>query len=222
MDFQQQLSQVAERYRAQGYRVEIRPGPDVLPPFAKDFHVEIIASRAGGNVLVSAKSSQAEMVADANLPMYAEVIERHPGWRFDIFVLGPHPQAAPDERPVEEQTDAQIYKSLDDAEGMLRAGFSAQAVIAAWAALESAMRRVLRSQGSKAGWGTSPRTMLNELVSTGSLSNSEFHDLEGLFELRNVIVHGFSAPEIDPNAIKFLVETSRRLLEESHLAKQTA
>ena len=39
MDIEQRLNNVADRYRAQGYEVVVRPGPDVLPPFAKDFKI---------------------------------------------------------------------------------------------------------------------------------------------------------------------------------------
>jgi hypothetical protein len=45
MNIQQRLNHVVDRYRAQGYQVVIRPGPEDLPPFAKDFKVEIVATR---------------------------------------------------------------------------------------------------------------------------------------------------------------------------------
>jgi hypothetical protein len=39
MNIEQRLNHVADRYRAQGYKVVVRPGPDDLPDFAKDFKV---------------------------------------------------------------------------------------------------------------------------------------------------------------------------------------
>jgi REase_AHJR-like len=222
MNIEQRLNDVADRYRAQGYQVVVRPGPDALPRFAKDFKVEILAARPDGNVLASAKGSPSELAADRNLSRYAEVIENQPGWRFDLFVLGPDPQQTPEKRDVKEPSEEEIRRSLDEAERMLRAGFVAQSVIASWAALESAMRHSLRAQGSEAGWGTSSRMMLNELFSSGVLSNSVFRDLEGLFQLRSVIVHGFSAPAVEPSAVQFLIDTARGLLNESRPAKQTA
>jgi uncharacterized protein YutE (UPF0331/DUF86 family) len=222
MDTEQGLNRLAERYRTQGYDVVVRPGTDALPPFAKDFQVEILARRADGNVLASVKGSHSELEADPNLSRYAEVIEKHPGWRYDIYVLGPAPRVTPENRDAKEPSELEVSRSLDDAERMLQAGFIAQAVIAAWAALESAMRHRLRSQGSEAGWGTSPRTMLNELVSSGAISQSAFRDLESLFRLRNVIVHGYSAPAVEPAAVRFLIDTARRLWADSHPAKQTA
>jgi hypothetical protein len=54
MNAELRLNQVADRYRAQGYNIVIRPRPDDLPAFAKDFSVEIIARRDDGGVLASA------------------------------------------------------------------------------------------------------------------------------------------------------------------------
>lgn len=222
MNLEERLNQVADRYRSQGYQVVVRPSPDALPPFGKDFRVEILATRPDGNVLATAKKSLSDLQADPEVPRYAEVTGKQPGWRFDVLVLGPDPQAMLGKRDAKESSVEEIRRSLDEAERMFRAGFVPQSVLAAWAALESAMRHRLRAQGSEAGWGTSPRTMLNELVSVGILSNSDFKDLEGLFQLRNVIVHGFSAPTVEGSAVQFLVDIARQLLEESCPAKQTA
>jgi uncharacterized protein YutE (UPF0331/DUF86 family) len=221
MNIDQRLNQVAGRYRAQGYQVVVRPGPDALPSFAKDFNVEVLATRPDGNVLASAKGSQTDMEADPNLSKYAEVIEKHPGWRYDVFVLGPDSPATPEMRNLTEQSEEEIRTSLADAERMLQAGFVAQSVIAAWAALESAMRHKLGDQGGEVGSEASTRTMLNELVSSGVVSRSVFRDLEGLFQLRNIIAHGFSSPAVQPTDAQFLVDTARRLLE-SRPARQTA
>ena len=214
MTTEERLNQVVDRYREQGYDVVLNPGPDDLPPFAKDFKVEILASRPDGNVLASAKASSSEFERDLNLPRYAELIQNQPGWRYDVFVLGP-PSATPESRDVTEASEEEIYNALDNAERLFEAGFGPQAVLTAWAALESAMRHRLRSLGSKAEWGTSPRSMLNELVSLGILTHSDFRNLEGLSRLRNVIAHGFSMPEIGVNTVLFLADTTRRLLTES-------
>jgi REase_AHJR-like len=217
-DTEQRLDQVADRYREQGYQVVTRPGPDDLPAFAKDFKVEIVATRQDGGVLVSARASTAEFEADLELSKYAEIIEKHPDWRYDVFVLGP-PPLPPCRHAANEATEAEINRALDDADKLLQAGYIPQSVIAAWAAAESAMRHGLRSQGSQVGWGTPPRTMLNELVSSGMLSGSNFRKLEDMSHLRNVIVHGFSVADIDPGVVPFLKSAARQLVTESNSAQ---
>jgi len=219
MNTQQRLIQLADRYRQQGYQVTINPGPDDLPQFAKNFKVEILAKRLDGNVLVSAKGSSSEFERDSNLANYADAIEKQPGWRYDVTVLGP-PPSAPPPRNVDDVSAEQIEAKLRVADRLFADGFVPQAALTAWGAFESAMRHRLRAMGQKAGYGTSPRSMLNELISSGDLSHSEFRDLEGLLNLRNIIVHGFEVPEIGKGAIPFLANTSRKLLDESKPMEQ--
>ena len=222
MSIEQSLDHVANRYRAQGYKVVVGPGPADLPDFAKDFKVEIVAERNGGGVLASAKKSPSELEANREIPRYAEVTGNQPDWRFDIFVLGPEGKAEPNKIEAAEPTEADMIRVLADIERMRRAGFAQQSFIAAWAVLETAMRKRMQAEGEEAGRGSSPRTLLNELYSSGMLNGGDFRDLERLYQARNVIVHGFSPPEIQPSAVQFLVDTARRLLEESHPAKQSA
>jgi uncharacterized protein YutE (UPF0331/DUF86 family) len=222
MNIEQRLTQVADRYRNLGFRVVLHPGAVDLPAFAKDFKVEILATKEDGGVLAVAKSSPSELQADPEIERYAKITERQPGWRLDVFVLGPDISAAPEKREIQEPGEEDIRRALNDAQQMLQAGFVNQAIIAAWAALEAAMRRRLDTEGRKVSFGTSPRTMLNELFSAGIFSNSVFRDLEGLFQLRNIIVHGFAVPQFPPSSVEFLLSTARQLLEASPQAKQTA
>jgi REase_AHJR-like protein len=222
MNNEQRLNHVADGYRAQRYKVVVQPGPDDLPDFAKDFKIEIVARRDDGCVLASVKGSQSDLEADREIPRYAEITSTEPGWRFDVFLLGSESQPMPDKKDAKEPSEEDIRRALEDVERILQAGFEQQALIAAWAALESAMRRRLHAEGEEAGWGSSPRTMLNELYSAGALQISDFRRLEGLFQSRSAIVHGFTTPVIERSDVQFLVETTRRFLDESRLAKKTA
>jgi hypothetical protein len=230
MNTEERLNHVADRYRSQGFDVVVRPGPEVLPPFAKDFKVEILATSEKGNVLASAKASPAALEADPNVPRYAEVTEKQPGWRFDVLVLGPDQQAVPVKVPPKDLDEVAIREHLDFVEQMLRSdagryrnSVANMAFVSAWAGLEAAMRRRLEAEGEDAGWGTAPRTMLNELYSSGAISTGVFRELEGMFTLRNAIVHGFSAPVVvDDDLVLKLVAVARRLLAESKPTKQTA
>jgi hypothetical protein len=222
MNIEQRLNTVADSYRSRGFKVVLRPGSADLPPFAKDFKVEILATGADANVLASVKGSPAELEADPNLPTYAEIIGKQPGWRFDLLVLGPDDGLPKVERQANEPSEEDVRRTLDEAERMVKAGFIAAAFAAAWGALEAAMRRRLRAAGGEAGWGTTPRTMLNELYSSGELSTSVLRDLERLFQLRSAVVHGFSTTAVDPGAVRFLADTARRLLTQAQPAKQPA
>ena len=85
----------------------------------------------------------------------------------------------------------------------------------------------IRAEGGRAGWGANSRVMLNELYSTGSLSDAEFRQLESLSMLRNQIVHGFTSLSFESNTttvddVSLLREVGRRLAYESAMGAQSA
>lgn len=209
------LRQLAEHYRRRGYAVTISPGKDVLPPFAKDYQVELLAERPDGNVLVSAKPSAVEVGRDASLVDLADIVAKQPGWRFDITLAKPPaPSSEPKPRDLTDMSREQIEQSIKTAQTLYDGGFKPQAVLTAWAALESAMRHRLQSLGERADYGA-PQGMLNALISAGEIDHGEFRDLEDISRLRNTIVHGFAPPPIDHVAVEFPGAIAHRLLNET-------
>ena len=199
MDTEQHLERLADRYRGQGYAVTINPSAAALPPFAQDFKVDLkvdlLAERLDCNVLVAAKADRSEIEHDTQLADFADLIARQRGWRFDLTLLKPPPPPDPAlSRPLdaEDLTAEQIKQLFSDAQRLFDSGFEPQAALTAWAGFESAMRHWMRAMGRKAGYGSSPRSLLNELISAGEIDHSQFRDLEALLSLRNVIVHGFA------------------------------
>ena len=219
MTFEQELNRVRDLYADQGFQVTLRPRPEDLPAFARDFKVEILGKRADKGVLVAVKRNRDEVASDSNMPRYAEVTGAQPGWRFDFAILeGEDPTGR---RGVEarEFSEDDINKAIAEAEQMVRLGFVRPAIITAWAGLEAAMRARLRASGEDTA-GTTPRVLINELYSSGMLSASEFHQLESTYRLRNEIVHGFSSPTPDPKLVQILGEITRRLVVESQQIEQ--
>jgi uncharacterized protein YutE (UPF0331/DUF86 family) len=73
----------------------------------------------------------------------------------------------------------------------------------------------VRTEGEIVGWGTTPRQLINEILSSGIVSMEEFAEIERLYRLRNEVVHGFVASGIQTADVHYLVQLSRRMLEES-------
>ncbi len=215
MNLEQELKRVADSYASQGYQIVLRPGPDQLPPFAKDFKVEVVGKRGSEGVLVAVKRNRDELAADAEVARYADAASKQAGWRLDLVVLEGVSPLGREARGAHDFSGEDISKSLTEAEQMARMGFVPAAVITAWAGLEAAMRMRLRAAGQKAGWGTMPRGMLNELYSSGVLTPDDFRELEKALQLRNEIVHGFSSRGMDAGAVPLLSDIARRLLAES-------
>ena len=223
MDYEQELNRLADAYRAQGYDVTVRPGPDRLPPFAKDFRVEILGRRGAEGVLVAVRKNRDEVAADGNMQRYAEITGAQPGWRFDFAILEPEKPNAREVRGAKELSEDDINKSLVQAQELSRMGFTQFAVVAAWATLEAAMRMRLRALGQEAGWGSIPREMTRELYSAGELSPDEFRRIEIASQLRNQIVHGFASQPAEPGdsettMVEVLSNVAHRLVSESQSA----
>jgi hypothetical protein len=227
MDFAQAVNRLADTYRDQGYDVTVQPSPDQLPPFAKDFRIEIVGRRGREGVLVAVRKNRDELAADSNMPQYAEITGMQRGWRFDLAVLeGENPNAR-ELRGAREFSQDDITRSLEQAGELSRMGYSRIAVIPAWAALEAAMRMRLRAEGQKAGWESVPRQMLGELYSAGAFSPDEFRQFERASQLRSQIVHGFTAQageagNSEAAVVQLLSDVARRLVSESQTVKPQA
>ena len=219
MDFEQELKRVADTYARQGYQVAIRPNPVALPPFAKDFKIEILGKRGTEGVLVAVKKDRDEVAADSNLTRYAEITSLQKEWRFDFAILEAENPSAREIDGAKDFSEEDINKSFIESLDMVRLGFLRPAVITAWAGFEAAMRLRLRATGERAGWGSSPRSMLNEIYSNGVINVEDFRKLETLSRVRNQIVHGFiSSLASEGGAVQFLCDIGRRLIEESRKA----
>jgi len=221
MNFEQELERLGHLYTDRGFQVTLRPKPEELPVFARDFKVEIMGKRPDQGVLVSVKKNRTEAAADSNMPRYAEITGAQPGWRYDFAVLEGDDPTGPRRAEAREFSEEDIDRAMEEAEQMVRAGLIRPAMITAWAGLEAAMRTRLRAPGESTE-GSTPRVMLNELYSSGILSVSEFHQLGLAFQLRNEIIHGFSSPAPDPHLVESLSEITRRLVAESERAEQPA
>ncbi len=222
MDFEEELKRVADAYAKQGYQVTIRPEQQSLPAFAAGFEIEILCKRAAGGVLVAVKKDRDAVAADPNLTRYAELINAQEGWRFDLAIVEDEKPSAREIDWAADFSEKEIDKSFSDATEMMGLGFLRPAVITAWAGFEAAMRLRLRAAGERAGWGSSPRTMLNELYSNGMMNAAEFRELEALSRVRNQIAHGFTSHASEQEAVRILREVGNRLVEEAREAKLPA
>lgn len=227
MDKEHELNQVVTFYRGQGYDVTVQPRADQLPPFAKDFRVEILGRRGTEGVLVAVRKNRDEFAADRDVQRYAEIIGTQPGWRFDFAILEAENPSSREGRGAREFLAEDITRSLEQAKELSRIGFTQYAVIPAWAALEAAMRMRLRAFGQKAGWGSKPREMVKELYSAGAFTPDEFRRIEAATQIRNQVAHGFT-PQSPPSGdsetelVQLLSNVADRLVNESQHAKQPA
>jgi hypothetical protein len=218
MDYQKELERIAQQYRDEGYAVITHPDRDHLPGFAADSGADLMVTRGNERVLVQVKRSRADVEADPNLAQRADIINRQPGWRYDLVVLEPD---NPLRRLAGEPTVDQINLILAEAE-RVQAVSSRAAFVLAWSALEAAMRRYAKRVGLNGTVGTQPLLMVRELYSQGYVSPEDFTRLEATRRLRTEIVHGLAPPEVDAATVQAVENLARRLLDESEKPQAAA
>ena len=65
----------------------IHPNPEDLPDFLRNYRPDMIARRKDEAVVIEVKSrSSLNSSSTQYLPNLAQVIEQHPGWRFELVI----------------------------------------------------------------------------------------------------------------------------------------
>lgn len=199
---QEKIEGLAAKYRASGHNVRVRPSGDDLPSFLKEFRPEIIATSPGGNVVVEVKSYPQFDAEEAR--ELAEVVDRNPGWRFEVLLL--NPPVAPD-IPAQEQLadDEHVTRMLSNAETLSKEGHVEAAGLIAYAALETILRRLAQNEAPQIERQSSAR-VLKELYSLGKIHYEAFEKLLPLMEFRNAVAHGFRPRHAAPSIPEMIDE----------------
>lgn len=83
----EQLLQLAEEYRAKGYKVLFHPNLEDLPDFLKNYRPDMIVRRGDEAVIIEVKSrSSFNFSSNQHFRNLAQVIEQHPGWKLELVM----------------------------------------------------------------------------------------------------------------------------------------
>ena len=201
----QKLSEISADYESRGYRVSLRPAPDDLPEFLKPFHPPLVATSADDNVVVEVRAWP-RMEPDW-LTHLAEAVESESGWRLELSTVS-HP-VAPDVPSQEDlATDEQVNRLLASAEELSSNGQIEAAVMLAWSALETLLRRTARSAVPELERQSSAR-VLKVLYSLGHIDPHTFEKLLELMNFRNAIAHGFQPRTAAPSLPDIMADIRR-------------
>lgn len=204
------LAQIAKRYEAEGYQVILRPDENAMPAFASRFKADMIATRGSEKVVIEVKQNQRAVQADRQLTALAEVINGQPEWRLDVVVVGSQSSLDKVLDEASEPSAEQVEEMLAKSERIARDGHAQSAYLAAWAALEAAMRHAT----DDADWygPIAPKELMNALYANGILSRDEFDTLKQAYAVRTQIVHGLIPTRVDGFALDQVIGIARKLL----------
>lgn len=207
---QEALEKVAQRYRAEGYDVVVRPRTDSLPPFLAGFHPGLIATLGNESVVIEVKTNRIGLSNGSDITRLAEVVNGQPGWRLDVVVLEPETSVEKAAQDAAEPSDAQLFGILHAAEELADKGYTPYACVVAWAGVEAAMRRL--QDETRLHGRTTPVELMRTLYSNGFLSREQFDRLRDSFKVRSQVVHGLVPPKVDPEMVRSITATARDLL----------
>jgi hypothetical protein len=208
--YQRKLQEIAADYRAQGYDVHIDPGPKDVPAFLVGFRPDMIARGPNDSVVVEVKVGTST-AASERFRELAETIQQQPGWRFSLVVIDPRSdEVVPSAQPLLNRQA--IADRLEKAHELLGVGITDAAFLLLWVSIEALLRQLATREGLPLERIPSS-TLLKELFSLGILSRDGLEIAQRALTVRNALVHGFEARELDQTTEE-LAQLAQQLLAE--------
>jgi hypothetical protein len=206
----ERLLQLAEDYRSKGYDVSFHPDSDDLPDFLKGYRPDLIARQGDECVIVEVKSRPSLSSSSTHyLRDLAQIVEQHPGWRFELVMANPEDTLCPldAERSLQK---SEIETSLQEARD-LAAHHPESAILYVWGLAEATLRLV--SEHEELGLQRLDSLYLvKQLVTEGIISRSEYQCLMNALSSRNAIAHGFKATQLTQEFVYELIDVTEKLL----------
>lgn len=177
------LYEVAQEYRAKGYRVLVGPSQRELPDFLRGFEPDLVVTSDQDNAAVTIKTRGA-LIGSTGLSRMAAAIEQRPGWRCELVLV---PSDIDREQRLPESADvARVDALLAQARDL---GSSGIAIVPAVAAAENAMLIALDRERLDLP-SPYPSAAMKTLFAYGILSGEQYEKLDGAMQIRDDIAHG--------------------------------
>ena len=208
----EQLLKIAEEYRHKGYEVTFHPDSEDLPDFLKNYRPALLVRRQDESLVVEVKSrSSVNSSSTQYLSNLAQVIEQHPGWRFELVMINPEDVAYSIKAKASLQKN-EIKSGLKAADRLSHKYLEAS-VLYLWSLTEATLRLVVEQEGLSLP-KFNPPYLIKKLATEGIISQSDYQLLMDVLSLRNATAHGFKTTPIEQDYIEKLIKITERLLEE--------
>lgn len=206
----QRARAVAEDYRSRSFEVIEEPSPDQLPDFLSAYRPDLLIRKGDVAIVVEVKT-RASLAADPQVRDLAQLLQKHPGWSFELVVVGEQEKLDTPEtaRPFDR---VDIQKSMQTAGELLDSGFAEAGFVLAWSGLEATVRLLTEEEGISLDRFT-PLYILKQAVTNGVISRDDYNLLMSALKYRNAVVHGFKVTSFDSDIARDLIVTSERLLQ---------
>lgn len=207
------LLRLVEEYRGKGYEVVFQPDRDILPDFLKSYRPDMLALGSNESVVVEVKARPIAKNDSEYLKSLSQIVEAHPGWRFELVVLASEEEDYEPAKPSHFQGELRVQ---DIASGLTSAKRLAliqpeSALLYAWSLVEAILRLLAKSE--EIGLRTFDALyLIKTLVTEGVISRADYQLLTNILPLRNATAHGFKVDELNSNTVGELIDLAEQLL----------
>ena len=184
-EYQDFLSDVAEKYRGNGYTVLVEPKGRQIPSFLSGFKPDLVAKREGENVVIEIKRMNSSLRAKNQMKRIAQLVAKKNGWRFDLVYV-----SSEQEETMKIPSKRAIEKHIEQARKTYLDGNKVAALLQAWSALEAAANRAVEEIGEKPSVSFKPEELLKALAFHGFIEDEEFNRVSKIWRIRNQVAHG--------------------------------
>ncbi|MBN8856574.1 MAG: hypothetical protein BGO55_24010 [Sphingobacteriales bacterium 50-39] len=211
---QNKIKQVARDYEKRGYRVIVEPKGKDIPSFIHNYLPDIIASNDSENVVIEI-TTRSDMAAIEKLKDVADLINERKGWRFELVVTTSRQEVESIRKPqLEFIKTTDLSRVLSEVKTLTKLKFFREAFILSWSCLESLSRQLLLDDNKNLK-NKNPLTLIKTLFSFGYISHKELDLLEKLFDIRNKVVHGYLASDLNKSTIEKLTDIIEQIVKEN-------
>lgn len=203
------IRQYADWYSQQGYQVSVGPPPRELPEFLRTLAPDMIAQRAGENIVVEIKTSSP--ASFEQVQRLARALENRAGWKLQVVYadLADPEWAPPPELPDISQLVTRLasVESVDGENDHSRLQF-----LLLWSIIEAAARHKMSSLKIPPTRRISSSALLKMLLTEGVVEEDRYAVLRRGLAVRNAIAHGFLNQPVDAALFEELRKSGRLLL----------
>lgn len=186
----------------------VRSGWNVVDPQKRRADIDFLPDyllRKGDDYLV-VEVKQPGRKSDRSVAEMRRIVENQPHWHFAVK-LRPGQSLVPRNDLAEEN----VHPRLTIAEQLLASGHRDEAILIAWVAIETSLRRLV-SDTSDVPTDLSLPALLRSAYEAEAISDPELRQIDRARSLRNQIVHGFRA-QVLPNDAEGILSLTKALSE---------
>lgn len=207
----EKVLQLAEEYRNEGYEIFFHPSSDDLPDFLKGYCPDLLVKRGNEAVIVEVISrSSLNSPSTQYFRNLAQVVEEHPGWRFELVMT--NLEDIIDSPNIEGSLQQSEIETRLQAARQLVIQYPESAILYSWALVEATLRLIADHEGLNLQ-RFDPLYLIKQLVTEGLISRSEYQLLMNVRSLRNNIAHGFKITQLSQESVYELIDMTEHLLQ---------